>query len=76
MQVSNPAVSSLAALEVLIGEATVSVANIMAIAIERLHVTSQVQVVVYGLGLTVLLYGTLAYLRMKLFLKTKLTDAE
>ena len=31
---------------------------------------------VYSLGLTVLIYGTLAYLRMKLFLKTKLTDAE
>ena len=44
--------------------------------IERLHVTSHVQVVVYSLGLTVLIYGTLAYLRMKLFLKAKLTDAE
>ena len=41
--------------------------------IERLHVTSHVQVVVYSLGLTVLiiLYGTLAYLRMKLFLKNE-----
>ena len=46
------------------------------LAIERLHVMSHVQVVVYSLGLTVLIYGTLAYLRMKLFLKTKLTDAE
>ena len=45
-------------------------------AIEHLHVTSHVQVVVYSLVLTVLIYGTLAYLRMKLFLKTKLTDAE
>ena len=44
--------------------------------IEHLHVTSHVQVVVYSLGLTVLIYGTLAYLRIKLFLKTKLTDAE
>ena len=46
------------------------------ISIERLHVTSHVQVVVYSLGLTVLIYGTLAYLRMKLFLKTKRTYAE
>ena len=44
--------------------------------IERLHVTSHVQVVVYSLGLTVLIYGTLAYLHMRLFSKTKLIDAE
>ena len=48
----------------------------MMLAIECLHVTSHVQVVVYSLGVTVLIYGTLAYLRMKLFLKMKLTDAK
>ena len=38
--------------------------------------TSRAWYMYTAMGLTVLIYGTLAYLRIKLFLKTKLTDAE